>query len=117
MWQIALFAPLIDCSINGEFNALIAASSLLLSPLPVPKPIKAIPLSFKVFLTSAKSRLITAGLKIKSVIVFTDYVKTASASLKAYETGKFTEFISNLSLLTIIKLSTLFFKLFKPSIE
>ena len=56
MWQIALFAPLIDCSINGEFNALIAASSLLLSPLPVPKPINAIPLSFKVFLTSAKSR-------------------------------------------------------------
>ena len=26
MWQIALFAPLIDCSINGEFNALIAAA-------------------------------------------------------------------------------------------
>ena len=37
--------------------------------------------------------------------------------IKAFETGKLPEFISNLSLLTIIKLSTLFFKLFKPSIE
>ena len=72
MWQIAFLAPLIDCSINGEFKALKAASSLRFSPSPVPKPIRAIPLSFNVLRTSAKSRLIIAGVRIKSVTVWTD---------------------------------------------
>ena len=69
MLTIASFAPLIDTSNNGDDTARFAASCALFSPSAIPIPISASPRSFMTELTSAKSRLIIAGIAIKSVIV------------------------------------------------
>ena len=95
----------------------VAASWALFGPLPIPKPIKAMPALRKVLLTSAKSRLITAGIKIKSVTVFTDCAKTLSDSENASETGHCPFIINNLSLETTIIASTFSFNLLKPSTD
>ncbi|MPN16426.1 hypothetical protein SDC9_163766 [bioreactor metagenome] len=96
---------------------MLAASLALSGPAPIPNPIKATPESFKVFFTSAKSRLITAGKRIKLTTVLTDWANTLSPSPKALPIGLLPSIISNLSLLTTIIASTLAFKLFKPSTE
>ena len=72
MATMAFLAPVIDASSNGELMALLAASLALFGPLPKPNPIRATPESLSVLLTSAKSKLITAGKRIKLTTVLTD---------------------------------------------
>ena len=61
-------APFIFVSRRGEATASLTASIALSSPCALPIPICAIPLSFMTVCTSAKSRLISAGRLIRSVI-------------------------------------------------
>ena len=48
--------------------ALLAASCERFGPLPIPNPIREMPESFKVFLTSAKSKFTNPDTAIKSEI-------------------------------------------------
>ena len=72
MLMMTSVAPSIVVSSNGLSTAIRTASRALSSPLPAPIPICAMPLSSITVLTSAKSRLMTAGTLIKSVIPDTD---------------------------------------------
>ena len=83
--------------------ALRAASMTRSSPLPTPIPIRALPLSAITVFTSAKSRLISPGLVIKSVIPWTPWRRTLSASLSASRSGVFLSTISSKLLFEIIK--------------
>ena len=66
--RITCDAPRIVVSSNGLSTASLAASLALSSPLAIPIPICAIPLSFMTVRISAKSRLISEGTLIRSVI-------------------------------------------------
>ena len=81
--MITWVAPVMVVSNNGLSTAILTASSALSSPFPVPIPMWAIPLSFITVCTSAKSRLITAGTLIRSVIPCTACCNTSSAFLSA----------------------------------
>ena len=81
--MITWVAPEIVVSSNGLSTAIFTASLALSSPLPLPIPIWAIPLSFITVWTSAKSRLMIAGTLIRSVIPCTACCKTSSAFLRA----------------------------------
>ena len=72
-----------DCSKSGDEIAALAATSALLSPVPIPIPISAVPASFIMVLTSAKSTLISPGITIRSEIPCTPWLSTLSESLKA----------------------------------
>ena len=76
-----LLAPSILVSRRGLCIAALAAFSALSSPSPCPMPMWATPLSFIIVLTSAKSRLITPGLDIRSEIPWTPCLKISSAFL------------------------------------
>ncbi|KKT10663.1 MAG: hypothetical protein UV89_C0020G0006 [candidate division WWE3 bacterium GW2011_GWB2_43_22] len=76
-------APSTDCSSNGEEIAALAATSALFSPVPIPIPINAVPASFIIVLTSAKSTFINPGITIRSEIPWTPWFKTLSDNLKA----------------------------------
>ena len=76
-------APVIVVSSSGLATASFTASIALSSPLAVPMPMCASPLSFITVCTSAKSRLIRAGTLIKSVIPATACCSTSSAFFKA----------------------------------
>ena len=80
---MALRAPEIEASNNGELMAELAASLALFGPTPIPNPIKETPECSNVDLTSAKSRLMTAGNIMRLTTVLTDCAKTLSDSLKA----------------------------------
>ena len=68
---------------SGLVIACFTASRALSSPLAVPIPICAIPLSVMTVCTSAKSRLISAGRLIRSVIPCTACCNTSSAFFSA----------------------------------
>jgi len=75
-------APVMETSSRSGWEiAFSAASIALFSPLATPIPINAIPAFDMVVLTSAKSRLISPGTIIKSVIPFTEWCRISSAFL------------------------------------
>ena len=68
---------------SGDSTDIFTASFALSSPFPSPMPIWAIPLPFITVCTSAKSRLMTDGTLIRSVMPFTDCCNTSSAFFSA----------------------------------
>ena len=68
---------------SGDSTAILIASAAFSSPVPLPIPICAIPLSFITVCTSAKSRLITDGTLIRSVMPCTACCSTSSAFFRA----------------------------------
>ena len=76
-------APSILVSKSGDCTACFTASSAFSSPVAYPIPICAYPLSIITVCTSAKSRLMSAGTLIKSVIPCTPCCNTSSAFLSA----------------------------------
>ena len=76
-------APSTEDSSSGELIACLAASIARFSPLSSPMPISAVPASCMIARTSAKSRLIRPGIVIRSVIPWTPWRRTLSASRKA----------------------------------
>ena len=76
-------APSTDSSSSGEEIAALAASAARFSPPAVPIPISAVPASCMIVRTSAKSRLIRPGIVIRSVMPWTPWRRTLSASRKA----------------------------------
>ena len=76
-------APSTDCSSSGLEIAFLAASAARFSPLAAPMPIRAEPASCMIVRTSAKSRLIRPGIVIRSVMPWTPWRSTLSASRKA----------------------------------
>ena len=112
---IASVAPFIDVSSSGEDTACLAASVALFSPEPTPIPINALPLSFIIAFTSAKSRLTKPDTAIKSDIDCTPLCSTLSTSLNASSIGVLLSINSlNLSLGITIKVSTCFFNSSSP---
>ena len=81
--MITWLAPLMVVSRSGDATASFTASIAFSSPLALPIPICAIPLSDITVLTSAKSRLIRPGTLIRSVIPCTACCNTSSAFFKA----------------------------------
>jgi len=81
--MITWLAPLMVVSRSGDATASFTASIAFSSPLALPIPICAIPLSFITVCTSAKSRLISAGRLIRSVIPCTACCNTSSAFFNA----------------------------------
>ncbi len=78
------FAPVISVSISGERSARSAASRARFSLFDAkPIPISAVPESFMIVRTSAKSRLIRPGIVIRSVIPWTPWRRTSSAMRNA----------------------------------
>ena len=108
-------APSIVVSKRGQFTATLTASIILLSPLATPTPRCAIPLSFNIVLTSAKSRLINAGLTISSASPFMPCFKISSATRNA---STIVVFLSTtvliLSLGITMSVSTYFLRLSNP---
>ena len=102
-------------SSRGEEKAFFAARRARSFPFPSPIPIRATPLPQRVDLTSLKSRLITPGSRILSVTVLTASPRILSAALNAAAIGIFPLLNLSLSLETIIKASTAFFKVSIPS--
>ena len=114
--MITSVAPSMVLSKSGEEIAIFTASIALSSPLALPIPTWAIPLSFITAETSAKSKLISPGTLIKSVIPCTDCCNTSSAFFKASGREVFFSTISNKRSLGItIKVSTALFKASIPS--
>ena len=104
-------APSIEDSNNGLLIACFAASSALFSPLALPIPIWAIPVSYMIVFTSAKSRFTRPLSVIKSDIPWTPCLNTSSDILKASIIEVFlSEPWSNLSFGIITKASTFSFK-------
>ena len=86
-----------------------------MSPVPLPTPIWANPLSTIIVLTSAKSKLTSPGIVIKSDIPCTPCLKTSSASLKeSIKLVFLSTILNNLSFGIVTKVSTLSFKVFIP---
>ena len=83
MLMITWDAPAMVVSSRGLATACLTASRALSSPLPCPIPIWAIPLSVITVCTSAKSRLISEGTLIRSVIPWIPCWRTSSAFLSA----------------------------------
>ncbi len=81
--MIAWDAPLMVVSKSGLETACSTASSAFSSPFASPIPMCAIPLLVMTVWTSAKSRLISAGRLIRSVIPCTACCSTSSAFLSA----------------------------------
>ncbi len=104
-------APSIVVSRSGLDTACFTASTAFSSPLALPIPIWAIPLSVITVWTSAKSRLISPGTLIRSVIPWTACCKTSSAFLRASGMVVLRSTISSsLSLGMTISVSTFSFK-------
>ena len=76
-------APSSVVSSSGEEVALAAASSARRSPEPMPMPSSAVPASDMIVRTSAKSRLIRPGSVIRSLMPWTPWRSTSSATRKA----------------------------------
>ncbi len=76
-------APSIDASSSGELIAFCAACTARPSPRAEPMPINALPAPDMTLLTSAKSRLISPGVVIRSVMPWTPESSTSSADRKA----------------------------------
>ena len=76
-------APSTDSSSSGEEIAALAASEARLSPAVEPMPISAEPASAMIARTSAKSRLMRPGIVIRSVMPWTPWRSTLSASRNA----------------------------------
>ena len=94
-------------SSNGERIADSAASLARPSPLALPLPIMAIPISDITVRTSAKSTLIIPGLIIRSAIPCTAPDKTSSTDPNASSNGVFSpRIVSNFSLGIVISEST-----------
>ena len=70
-------------SSNGLEIAFCAASTALFSPAAVPLPIRALPMLPIMHFTSAKSRLISPGITIKSEILQTACLRISSTIEKA----------------------------------
>ena len=113
--MITPLAPSIDVSSNGLCTACFAASSALFSPDALPIPICAIPVSFIIVLTSAKSKFTVPVTAIKSDIPCTPCLNTSSAILNASFIDVFLSIIcNNLSFGITTNASTLPFKLSIP---
>ena len=98
-------------SSNGLATASFTASIALSSPLAEPIPICASPLSFITVETSAKSRLMSAGKLIRSVIPCTACCNTSSAFFNASGiVVRLSTISNNLSFGMTISVSTLSFK-------
>ena len=110
-----MFAPRMEDSKRGELIAESAALIARLSPDAWPKPIKAMPLPERRFLTSAKSRLTMPWIKIRSVTVFTDSAKTWLALEKALTNFSLPELIISLSFETTKSASTFSLRALIPS--
>ena len=81
-------APSMDVSSSsGLATAFWAASSARFWPLPAPAPISAMPMPDMIVRTSAKSRLIRPGTRIRSEMPCTAWSSTVSATLKASTSG------------------------------
>ena len=101
---------------SGEDTACCTASIALSSPLASPIPMWAIPLSVITVCTSAKSRLISEGTLIRSVIPWIPCWRTSSAFLSASGIVVLLSTISsNLSFGMTIKVSTAFFRFSIPA--
>ena len=100
---------------SGEATACWTASMALSSPLASPIPICAIPLSVITVCTSAKSRLISAGRLIRSVMPWTACCRTSSALRSASGiVVRRSTISSNLSFGMTISVSTAFFRFSIP---
>ena len=105
-----LFAPSIVVSSRGLWIAIFAAISALFSPAARPIPMWATPLSAITVRTSAKSRLITPGLEIRSAIPCTPCLRISSALRNASVSVVFLSMmLSSLWLGMITSVSTFFF--------
>src|SRR3972149_5290470 len=81
-------APSMDVSSrSGLAPAFCAASSARCSPLPVPAPMSAMPMPDMIVRTSAKSRLMSPGTRMRSEMPWTAWSNTVSATLKASSSG------------------------------
>ena len=77
-------APLTDASSSsGLETAAFAASIARVSPCPMPVPMIAIPIPDMIVFTSAKSRLMSPGTRIRSEIPWIACRRTSSADVKA----------------------------------
>ena len=100
-------APASDVSRSGELTACLIASSPLSSPDAIPTPTCASPLFSITVRKSAKSRLISCLIVIRSVIPLTACCNTSSAFFKASGTDVLLSTISRiLSLGITISVST-----------
>ena len=103
-------APVIDTSSSGESIACLTASTALVSPVPWPIPISALPASCIIDFTSAKSRLTIPLIVIRSAIPCTPCFKISSTAPKASRSEVLRSIICKiLSLGIIISVSTLSF--------
>ena len=104
-----------EVSNSGLDTACFTASIALSSPFALPIPMWAIPLSVITVCTSAKSKLISPGTLIRSVIPWTDCWRTSSAFFNASGIVVLRSTISNnLSFGITIKVSTLSFRRSMP---
>src|SRR6266850_1179465 len=78
---------MVASSSSGEEIAFWAASTARVGPDATPVPIRAIPMPLMIVLTSAKSRLISPGMVIRSEIPCTAWRSTSSANRKAAASG------------------------------
>src|SRR4051812_10994045 len=83
MFRSTPVAPSTLVSSNGLEIAVLAASGARFSPLAEPMPIRAEPASCMIVRTSAKSRLISPGIVIRSVMPWTPWRRTSSAARNA----------------------------------
>ena len=79
---------------SGEEIAASAARIALSSPVASPMPMSAVPASFMIALTSAKSRLTSPGMVMRSEIPFTPLRRTSSARWYASRTVRLSSAIS-----------------------
>ena len=79
-------APSIESSSSSLVIAAVAASTARFSPAEEPTPMSAEPASAMIVRTSAKSRLTRPGMVIRSVMPWTPWRRTLSASRKASRT-------------------------------
>ena len=101
---------------SGLATACLTASRALSSPRPCPIPICAIPLSVITVWTSAKSRLISEGTLIRSVIPWIPCCNTSSAFLRASGiVVRLSTTSSSLSFGITIRVSTLSFNFSIPA--
>ena len=110
-------APVMETSSrSGWETAFSAASNARFSPLAIPVPMMARPAFPMVVLTSAKSRLTSPGIMIRSVIPFTAWRRTWSAFLNiSIMVALLDANPRSLSLGMVITVSTTFFRASRPA--
>ena len=83
MLRMTPFAPSMVVVRSGQLTARRTASTILFSPFATPTPMCARPWSFRMVRTSAKSRLMSAGLTMRSAMPRIPCFKISSATRSA----------------------------------